>query len=499
MTLSKPISYLIAKRFALLAWILIILGISYRVTLFFQNRNLIIDEANVVRNVYERNLLGLLKPLDYEQYAPPLYLWQLEISSWLFGYSEFAMRLPALIWGIGSLFVFYALNRKLMEGKAAWLALGLLSGAPPIIKYAAEVKQYGPDLCIALILTYAALKADIFSWSRRRFFLFWGICGSIAIWASQPSVFVLACIGGYYFAQSVAQKKWSNWKLLAPIATIWFVQFAVYFKLILEPQINSDYLQSYHRDFFLFALPKNSEEWQHNWMRLCEIINNTVGYSQRSVYLSYLFLPLGAIMLFRQSFPRFLLICGPVLLTLLAAALHQFSLIERVALFILPFMMLTVGLGFATLLRSEIVVFRLLVILIGLNMLWEFNYRQVFREKQLFQEITMGLDLLKEQQVPGNELYIDCATKDAFIYYLEIHPKRNRYLSLKDAHLIPWSENDFVALGKNIPGNRAFFLFTGGGEEHRNEVIKGISASITPYQNFDLKYCFLTEFRKNTQ
>lgn len=497
MTLPKSISYLKDKRFTLLAWLLIILGISYRITLFLQNRNLIIDEANVVRNVYERNLLGLLKPLDYEQYAPPLYLWQLEISSWIFGYSEYAMRLPALIWGIGALFVFFALNRKLMEEKAAWLALGLLSGAPPVIKYAAEVKQYGPDLCIALLLTYSALKADVFSWNRRRFFLFWGICGSIAIWASQPSVFVLACIGGYYFAQSVAQKRWSNWKLLAPIAFIWFVQFAIYFKLILEPQINSDYLQSYHRDYFLFALPKNSEEWEHNWMRLREIINNTVGYGQRSVYLSYLLLPLGAITLFRQSFPKFLLVCGPVLLTLLAAALHQFSLIERVALFILPFTMLTVGLGFAALLRSEIVVFRVLVILIGLNMLWEFNYRQVFREKQLFQEMTLGLDLLKEKHVSGNELYIDCATKDAYIYYLDIHPKRAQYQSLKGAHLIPWSENDYITLGKNIQSDRAFFLFTGGGEGHRNEVVKGVSASIPVYKNYDLKYCFLTEFRKN--
>lgn len=490
------ISYLKDKRFTILLMLIILFGISYRVTLFIQNRNLIIDEANVVRNVYERNLLGLLKPLSYEQYAPPLYLWQLELSSWLFGYSEYAMRLPALIWGIAALFMYTLLTRKLMSEKAVWFTVGLLAGAPPLVKYSAEVKQYGPDLCIAVILTYCALKADIFTWTKSRFFRFWAICGSLALWASQPAVFVLACVGFYYFTQCVQQKKWEYWKLLLPIALLWFIEFAIYYKLILEPQINSPYLQGYHHDYFLYATPANMEEWRHNWIRFKEIINNTVGYSHYSYYISFLLIPLGAFTLLRRSLPQFILVCGPVLLTLVAAALNQFSLIERVALFILPFTMLTTGLGFAELLKAKWLVLRTIFIAIGINMLWQFNMRQVFFKRFLFQEITIGFDYLIQHQVPGKEVYIDCASKDTYIYYLDIHPDRDKYKSLRGAYIMPWEEHDFVALGKRITTPRAFFIFTGGGEEHLNDVVKGVSTTIPVRRNYDLQYCKLVEFAK---
>ena len=73
------------KLLSLFGWGLIFIGISFRLILFFQNRNLIIDEANIVRNIYERDFIGLLKPLSYQQYAPPLFLWMEELWSLLLG------------------------------------------------------------------------------------------------------------------------------------------------------------------------------------------------------------------------------------------------------------------------------------------------------------------------------------------------------------------------------------------------------------------------------
>lgn len=494
MTPSKYLSYLKDKRFSLLLMLILLLGVSYRITLFIQNRNLIIDEANVVRNVYERDFAALLQPLSYEQYAPPLFLWQLELCSRIFGYSEYAMRLPALLWGIASLFAYTALARKLVKEHAVWFTVGLLAGAPPLVKYAAEVKQYGPDVCIAIILTYAALKADIFAWSRRRFFLFWSICGSIALWASQPSVFILAAIGLYYFTQCLQQKKWHYWKLLLPIALLWFAEFAAYYILILQPQINSTYLQNYHRDFFLYALPANRDEWYHNWIRIREVLNNTMGYDQRSYYLCLLLIPMGAISWLRQSLPKFMLICGPVLLTLIAAALKQFSLIERVSLFMLPFTMLTAGRGFALFMEAKWRFVKSITVVAGLAVLWKFNMGEIFVKRFQFQEITLGLDFLTRKGVSGNELIVDCASKDAYVYYLDIHPRRRRYESLKGAYLMPWGESGLASLRQRTQTTHAFLIFTGGGVPHRKEVMSTMASIVPNTKNYEFQYCYLAEF-----
>jgi predicted membrane-bound mannosyltransferase len=128
------------------------------------------------------------------------------LFSHILGYSEQAMRLTALLCGVGSLFIFWHLLRKVMPSNALWLPLGLLACAPILIKYSAEVKQYGPDAFVAICLVSLALSVDLFTTNRKKFTGIWLVAGSIAIWASQPSVFILASIGFYYFTQ-LAQRK----------------------------------------------------------------------------------------------------------------------------------------------------------------------------------------------------------------------------------------------------------------------------------------------------
>ena len=38
---------------------------AIRIWIYFENRNLILDEANIARNISERGFLELLKPPDY--------------------------------------------------------------------------------------------------------------------------------------------------------------------------------------------------------------------------------------------------------------------------------------------------------------------------------------------------------------------------------------------------------------------------------------------------
>src|SRR5690606_25656480 len=114
------------KIFAYIAYFTIALGIVFRIVIYFQNRNLIIDEANIARNIVERDFAGLAKPLYYEQYAPPIFLWITKLSTLLFGTSELAFRLFPFLCGIVGLILLYVLLKKFAANAAAWYPLFLM-------------------------------------------------------------------------------------------------------------------------------------------------------------------------------------------------------------------------------------------------------------------------------------------------------------------------------------------------------------------------------------
>ncbi len=482
------------KLLSLFGWGLIFIGISFRLILFFQNRNLIIDEANIVRNIYERDFIGLLKPLSYQQYAPPLFLWMEELWSLLLGYSEQAMRLTALVCGIGALFVYRKLLRKILPVYSSLLPLGLFCFAPIVAKYATEVKQYIPDAFVAISLVYTALVLPQFSTTRFRFVAQWILVGSIAIWAAQPSVFVLASVGLYYFVQCLMDKRWTYIPALLLIGAIWLSQFFIYYWFILRQQINSDYLQSYHQNYFLFLLPQSSSEWQHNGLRMVEIINNSVGYYLVPFYLGTILILVGFFSLLRKSMSLFLLLVAPIALTLFAASLHQFSLIERVCIFVLPFMMILAGFGldyFIQLGNKAVTIGATLAALLILSL---HNFGSLFYRKYQFQELTRGLDYLLQQKASGTALYVDCASRDTYIYYTQIHPHKDKYAPLKAAYLFDWVQDDFAAVSRKIKGPNAYFIFTGGHPDARYRHLKQMEVSLNMIDSFTYKYCYVYRF-----
>lgn len=495
MRLNKYLNPTVKRQLlSLFGWGLIFIGISFRLILFFQNRNLIIDEANIVRNIYERDFIGLLKPLSYQQYAPPLFLWMEELWSLLLGYSEQAMRLTALVCGIGALFVYRKLLRKILPVYSSLLPLGLFCFAPIVAKYATEVKQYIPDAFVAISLVYTALVLPQFSTTRFRFVAQWILVGSIAIWAAQPSVFVLASVGLYYFVQCLMDKKWTYIPALLLIGAIWLSQFFIYYWFILRQQINSDYLQNYHQNYFLFLLPQSSSEWQHNGLRLVEIINNSVGYYLVPFYLGTILILVGLFSLLRKSMSLFLLLVVPIALTLFAAALHQFSLIERVCIFILPFMMILAGFGLDYFIQLGNKVVTIGATLAALLILSLHNFGSLFYRQYQFQELTRGLDYLLQQKASGTALYVDCASRDTYIYYTQIHPHKDKYAPLKAAYLFDWVQDDFAAVSRKIKGPNAYFIFTGGHPDARYRHLKQMEVSLNMIDSFTYKYCYVYRF-----
>ncbi|RYZ49810.1 MAG: hypothetical protein EOP49_15370 [Sphingobacteriales bacterium] len=426
----------------LFAFFLILCGVVSRVTVFFHSRNLFIDEANIARNVFERSFLQLATPLSYEQYAPPVFMWMLKLSTVFLGYGEMAFRLFTLLCSAAALGVMYLLMKRLTSLRSLWYPIGLMAVAFIMLRYSTELKQYMSDVLIVLSLILLALKTDIFNISRKRFVLTWFIAGTVAIWGAMPSVFALTGVGCYYFFDALRRKQYALSGIVAFTGVLWLCQFAIYYFLILKPQIESNYLQNFHQDYFLYATPSVMSEWKHNWNVIKTLIQETGGYSDFFGAANVLLLILGTAFFLRKDFMKSLLILVPLAAVMLAAGLNQYSLIPRVALFIMPLFLVIMGYGLEQLMGVRWKVVPVVLFLLGLKGIY--NHSMVgamMVQKKEIEHITKAMDFVQGQGLTGDQIYVHNGARPSFIYYSQIHPMRNKWARIRDAHLLSWDAN----------------------------------------------------------
>lgn len=424
----------------ILALLILLAGVVFRVWVYLEDRNLIIDEANVARNIYERGFVGLAKPLSYEQYAPPIYLWLTKLSTILFGMGELALRLYPFICGLLACYVLYKLIHKLMPVQGLWYPILLFALSPIFIRYSSELKQYMPDVLIALLLIYIALSVNITKYKVGRFVLLWASLGTVAVWASMPSVFILAGVGCYYITQSIQQRRYKFIIWSVVVSAIWLLQFLIYYLLILKPQVSSSYLQNFHHYDFLFATPSSPKEWEHNWKVFSELMRQFEGKYAYVHSINVGFLLAGIIMMVKRNMPLAILFAVPILSLMGAAAFDQYSLMPRVSLFIIPVFIVVVGYGFSELFYLKNMLVKLLLVafaLYGSGCTLSLLKKHTFK----YEEIEEGMQFIKDHKLPAAAVSIYHSSIPAFKYYTEMHPDKEQWASLKDADQLQWYIN----------------------------------------------------------
>ncbi|MBW7915035.1 MAG: glycosyltransferase family 39 protein [Taibaiella sp.] len=452
-------------RFLIFA--LLIAGVVLRLYVYLQNRDLIIDEANVARNIYERGFMALLSPLDYEQYAPPIFLWITKLSTLLLGMGEQALKLYPLLSGIAALWLFYKLLKEYIPVQAAWYPVSLMAFSPILIRYSSELKQYMPDVFIALLLIWLALNISIHTISKRRFALLWILIGTVAIWSSMPSVFMLAGVGCYYGWQVLKTKQYKLIILPTLVSLVWVLQFGLYYLLMLQEQANSQYLQNFHRYDFLYATPANGGEWMHNWSVFSALIRQFEGMYPYVHNINTAFLVIGTIMLVRKATAKSILLIIPVLALCTAAALNQFSMMVRVSLFIIPVLILIIGYGFAQHCYLQSVWLKGVIIAAGIYAAG-CNIALLTNETFKYEELTEGMSFAQKHKIPGDRVYLYHSSVSSFIYYTNIHPEKDKWADIKDANRLIY-ETNYDSLGAWLnyslqPGQEVVFLYTNATE-----------------------------------
>ena len=183
------------QLFLLMSWCLLAIGIGLRLFQYSFSHSLWLDEALVATNLQQKAYGDLMHELAYDQRAPAGFLLVVKGLAEHLDYSEQALRLFPWLCSLVSLFCFHLLARRLLCPGAAIIGLALTAFSPPLISYAAELKQYGVEVTVTLVLLLAADRVLTGPATRSRMAAALAVAGTVGVWFSFTAPFILLGIG----------------------------------------------------------------------------------------------------------------------------------------------------------------------------------------------------------------------------------------------------------------------------------------------------------------
>jgi hypothetical protein len=175
-------------------WLFVTLGVLIRLVRYFADYPIWHDEAFLAASLWDRDYAALLRPLEYGQVAPWLFLAIEHTVVSFLGYSEMILRLFPTICSMTSLILFGIVSGRLMRGPARVLAVAILAMSFYPIRHGAEIKPYASDLLAALLLLAPAVEW-VRSPDRVRWWWILAAEAPFVLALSYPAVFVAGGIG----------------------------------------------------------------------------------------------------------------------------------------------------------------------------------------------------------------------------------------------------------------------------------------------------------------
>lgn len=338
-----------------LVTIFLVIGVLARAIRYYLCFPLWDDEGFLCVNLISRTYTELLQPLDYHQVAPVLFLWMERTAVHLFGFNEYSLRLIPFLSSIGSLFLFNHVAGKLLSGPARLLAVAVFAVSYPGIRYAAEAKPYGTDMCLSLLML--SLVVEWILSRNPRFLRILIVLMPIVMGTSYPAVFAAGglslVVGMVMLHDGGKREEWQSW--IAWNAMI-VISFAIWFGLFgrIQSVAEGEFMGEYWKQNF----PPIREIWLLPYWLLKTHASDFLAYPvggphwASSVTLVICLAGLWRLVKARQYLWLGLLL-GPVSLHFLAAALQKYPYGGHVKFsqYLAPMICCLIGVGIVQLLE----------------------------------------------------------------------------------------------------------------------------------------------------
>jgi 4-amino-4-deoxy-L-arabinose transferase-like glycosyltransferase len=296
----------------------------------------------------------LLKPLSLQQVAPLGYMAAELTAIKLFGFSEWSLRLFAVIASVSGMFLFRDLAARTMDKMSTVLAVGVLAVSYYPIRHAAECKPYGSDLTAALLLAWLAVR-----WwqspTKSRWLWALAVAGPLMITISNPTIFVA---GGVSLALALPVWRSRDRAAWAAFAT-YNVLVAAVFLLMLRSVTAAQYAATHEfmHQYWAEGFPPFRPLAFLGWLATIhagEMMAYPVGDDHFGSILTLACFIVGVIVLVRRRDRTLaVLVLGPLALAFVGAALKRYPYGgARLSQWYGALACLAIGLGLATVLAS---------------------------------------------------------------------------------------------------------------------------------------------------
>jgi 4-amino-4-deoxy-L-arabinose transferase-like glycosyltransferase len=447
-----------------LGWGIVLLGVALRLRQYLLNRSFWADEASLAVNLVNRNFGELTQLLDYHQAAPLGFLFVEKLSILIFGNHDYVMRLFPLFAGLLALYLIYRISRASF-GTAGLFAVAMFSITWWLVYYSSELKQYCSDVMVALLLVYLGincLRENV----RAKDFLLLGVTGTVLIWISHPSVFIMVGIGLALLLEKATRKAYVPWTWIISIGIGWLASFGLEYLVSLRNIVADEYLINYWRRAYLPMPPWSDKGWFGD--AYYSFLFFAFHRSDNLMALVTLALTsIGTLTLLLRNRKLALMVISPFVVVAIASALHRYPLKDRFMLFLIPFALLLMAEGFrgiywlAARWRPDVA-----AVLSGglaLAVVWQIapiTYGMAISGAK--EDIRPVLAYIAENRLPGDVLYVFPRTDSTFQYYAPFYSLDSGAIvfgnySPKKGIALQYYKDDLSGL---VGNERVWFLFS---------------------------------------
>lgn len=431
---------------------IILLGVILRAMGYLSLPSLWHDECSLAVSIITRNISGMLLPLEHNQCAPVIFMVLTKFVTMIFGEGELQLRLIPFLSGILSIIVFYFLSKKVLHSKLSIaFALLLFSINANLIYYSAEFKQYSSDvliiMCAILVLSNLNFKTNSY-----KMLLAYSFSSIAFLLASFPAAYGIFAS----FVSSVSNFDKKSYKKMFVYILPIFAIGIVYYIFVLYPN-NASQMATYNnywKDGFLNL----------DFQSFIILAKNNFDYMFRpnsfALFGLILFL-IGTFKVLKEK-NKFGILCLLVLIiALIGALLHFYPIKERVALYLIPIIILLVTKPLDYLKKSNLFYSILVVILFLLNFSkYDMNYAQYLFNNGLFQRrnTKQAFEKLKIEYKETDIVIVNSSTKSDYTYYSKytgFRPKMQAVATIKQ-----YDRDYYFNVLKSIPaGHNYWFIF----------------------------------------
>jgi hypothetical protein len=398
---------------------LISIAVAIRLTYYFSNPSLSVDEADLALNLMHRSYSDVLGRLDFNQAAPAGFLLLQKVVVNSLGATPYALRLVPLTAGILSSFLIYPVATRFVGRRAAIIALAFFAVSDPLMSFAATNKQYSVDVGVALALYAVALALP--TGVRGAGIL--ALTGIVAVWLSHPAAFILAGIVVILIIERAKKRRWREAGNLLAVGIACLASFLVAYLLTRASVEQIQHSIAKAGD----STPLGSHGQLSRLRTFGGIVRNLLGISTfahgRSTVavVGILFALVGLIVLLRSRPSHAALLVLPIAFALIATAVHLYPRYPRVFLFFIPPLLILVAGGgsfLAIIGRSRVIALvgaAGLAVLFGATVSTTIDHLRLRPEAQPIEVLRY----LAENARSGDSLYLYLTSQYDFRYYLE--------------------------------------------------------------------------------